>query len=111
MDTCDFFFTLELSNAEGALERMLGRIRQRGFRIVAISARESTDAQRVRARVIVRGERSLENLLRQLCRSPLVLQASGLPSVEPTNEADDQETGAIQVAALEDEYQQLSLAL
>jgi acetolactate synthase regulatory subunit len=61
-------FTLEvqMTNTEGVLERLLGRLRQRGFGVLALSADISMDKLSMGARITVESERPIESALKQL---------------------------------------------
>lgn len=61
-------FTLEirLSNSEGALERVLGKLRQRDFGLCGIVADCSTDRATINARIMVESARPVEPALKQL---------------------------------------------
>lgn len=60
-------FMMQLEDREGSLERILGRTRQRGFVIDEVFARRSGGF--VDVRLVVMGERDVENLRRQLEKS------------------------------------------
>lgn len=61
-------FTLEIrmANSEGALERILGRLRQRAFSLCSISADRSADQSIMEARITVESSRPIDNVIRQL---------------------------------------------
>lgn len=61
-------FTIEIRmrNTEGALERVLGRLRQRGFALCALAANISNDESAIDARITLAGNRATEPLIRQL---------------------------------------------
>jgi acetolactate synthase small subunit len=53
-------------NSEGAIERILGKIRSRGWKIDSLSAMTESDEQKYAISLIVAGERSIEQLVRQI---------------------------------------------
>lgn len=55
-----------MTDAEGALERLLGRLRQRGFALCTLSAGRSSDHASIRARITVEGSRPVEPMVNQL---------------------------------------------
>lgn len=55
-----------MNDAEGALERLLGRLRQRGFAMCTMSAGRSHDHASVHARITIEGVRPVEPLVKQL---------------------------------------------
>ncbi len=63
-------FTLEvtMTNSEGALERLLGRLRQRGFGILALNADVSVDYAQLGARITVESMRPVEAALKQIAK-------------------------------------------
>ena len=63
-------FTLEIrmANAEGALERVLGKLRQRNFNLCALMADRSHDMTRINARITVESARPIEPALKQLAK-------------------------------------------
>jgi acetolactate synthase regulatory subunit len=61
-------FNLEIimANSEGALERILGCLRQRGFTLCAINATETLDQAAMSARVTLSGSRPMELAVKQV---------------------------------------------
>ena len=57
-----------MTDAEGGLERLLGRLRQRGFAMCTMSAGRSHDHSLMRARITVEGTRPVEPLVKQLSK-------------------------------------------
>ena len=57
-----------MTDAEGALERLLGRLRQRGFAMSTMSAGRSPDHASLRARITIEGTRPIEPLVKQLSK-------------------------------------------
>ena len=80
---------MKLKNCEGALERILGRVRQRGFSIAGVDARQSRDGKTFDVRLELQGERNAENLIRQLEKSFSVLAVSF--AIEIEREADNRQ--------------------
>ena len=54
-----------MTDAEGALERLLGRLRQRGFAMCTMSAGSSQLHNSVRARITIEGTRPVEPLVKR----------------------------------------------
>ncbi len=50
-----FTVSIRLSNTEGALERVLGRLRQRAFEISSMSAERTSDRSFIDARFTIEG--------------------------------------------------------
>jgi acetolactate synthase regulatory subunit len=63
-------FNLEIimANSEGALERILGCLRQRGFTLCAVSATETLDRAGMSARLTLQSTRPAELAVRQIGR-------------------------------------------
>ncbi|HEY9786127.1 MAG TPA: ACT domain-containing protein [Candidatus Obscuribacterales bacterium] len=63
-------FTLEIrmSNTEGALERILGRLRQRSFSVCSMMADSGQDRSFMNARITVESARPVEPALKQLAK-------------------------------------------
>ncbi len=63
-------FTLEVSmaNIEGALERVLGRLRQRGFVVCALTAACTPNFSHMNARITLESTRCLDLALKQLIK-------------------------------------------
>lgn len=57
-----------MTDAEGALERLLGRLRQRGFSMCSMNAGCLSDQASVRARITIEGTRPIEPLVNQLSK-------------------------------------------
>jgi acetolactate synthase regulatory subunit len=57
-----------MTDAEGALERLLGRLRQRGFSMCSMNAGSVSDHASVRARITIEGTRPIEPLVNQLSK-------------------------------------------
>jgi acetolactate synthase regulatory subunit len=57
-----------MTDAEGALERLLGRLRQRGFAMCTMSAGSSQLHNSVRARITIEGTRPIEPLVKQISK-------------------------------------------
>jgi acetolactate synthase regulatory subunit len=60
--------SIKLSNTEGALERVLGRLRQRAFDISSMSAERSADRSYIEARFTIEGIRAPEPVIKQLAK-------------------------------------------
>lgn len=79
------WFSINLSTQSGSLERLLGKVRRRGFQIDSMTVHTSplTDGYRIEVRVL--GERSFEGLARQLANQVDVSMVSvhvSQPAVE-----------------------------
>ena len=61
-----FVLDFTIANTEGALERVLGRLRQRNFFLCNMSAGRSADRSSIKARIIVEGTRPIEQAIKQL---------------------------------------------
>lgn len=61
-----FVFEIRMSNAEGALERVLGRLRQRDFSLCGLTADCSNENGTIDARITVESMRPVEPALKQL---------------------------------------------
>lgn len=63
-------FTLDvnMANSEGALERILGRLRQRNFVVCAMSAGCTPDFQRMDARITIESDRPVDLAVKQLSK-------------------------------------------
>ncbi len=61
-----FIVSIRLSNNEGALERVLGRLRSRSFDVSSMSAERTSDKAFIDARLTIEGQRAPEPLFRQL---------------------------------------------
>ena len=61
-------FTLDvtMANTEGALERLLGRLRQRSFTVCALNAGTSQNFARMDVRITVESARAIELAIKQL---------------------------------------------
>jgi len=57
---------MRLVNSEGVLERVLGRLRQRGFDLCSMNVERSSDAAFLTIRITVESSRSIDNICRQL---------------------------------------------
>lgn len=57
-----------MTDAEGALERLLGRLRQRGFSMCTMSAAQMHEHASVRARITIEGTRPVEPLVKQISK-------------------------------------------
>lgn len=63
-----FTVSIRLSNTEGALERVLGRLRQRAFEISSMSAERTSDRAFIEARFTIEGIRAVEPVIKQLAK-------------------------------------------
>lgn len=63
-----FTVSMRLSNIEGALERVLGRLRQRAFDISSMSAERASDRSFIDARFTIEGTRDVEPVIKQLAK-------------------------------------------
>jgi acetolactate synthase regulatory subunit len=63
-----FTVSIRLSNCEGALERLLGRLRQRAFEISSMSAERTADRAFLDARFTIEGTRDVEPVIKQLAK-------------------------------------------
>lgn len=63
-------FTLDvtMANTEGALERLLGRLRQRSFAVCSLNAGTSANQSRMEVRVTVESPRAIELAIKQLSK-------------------------------------------
>ncbi len=61
-----FTVSIRLSNTEGALERLLGKLRQRAFEISSMSADRTADRGFIDARFTIEGSRDVEPVIKQL---------------------------------------------
>ncbi|CAM2068675.1 acetolactate synthase 2 small subunit [Sulfidibacter corallicola] len=61
-----FFLQLSLRNMEGGLERVLGVVRFRGFRVVEMSAYSNPNGEDLAVTLKVESQRDGENLKKQL---------------------------------------------
>ena len=59
---------IRMANAEGALERILGRLRQRCFSICSITADRSSDHQFIDAFISVESSRPIEIAAKQIAK-------------------------------------------
>ena len=57
-----------MSDAEGALERFLGRLRLRGFAMCKMQADKSQEHKAIRAQITIEGGRPIEPLVKQLSK-------------------------------------------
>jgi len=63
-----FTVSIRLTNTEGALERLLGRLRQRAFEISSMSAERTADRAFLDARFTIEGTRDVEPVIKQLAK-------------------------------------------
>lgn len=63
-----FTVSIRLSNTEGALERLLGKLRQRAFEISSMSADRTADRGFIDARFTIEGSRDVEPVIKQLAK-------------------------------------------
>ncbi|MBS1992061.1 MAG: ACT domain-containing protein [Cyanobacteria bacterium SZAS LIN-2] len=61
-----FIVNIRLNNAEGAMERVLGRLRARCFEVSSMSAERSHDRAHIDARLTIEGQRAAEPVIKQL---------------------------------------------
>lgn len=63
-------FTLDvtMANCEGALERLLGRLRQRSFAVCAMNVGTSPNMKRMDVKVVVESARPIELAIKQLSK-------------------------------------------
>lgn len=63
-------FNLEITtaNAEGALERILGCLRQRGFALCAMVANRTSDESAIIIRLTLEGSRPMEQAVKQVSK-------------------------------------------
>ena len=61
-----FTFEIKIANSEGALERILGRLRQRSFSICTLLAGCSEDGASMDVRVTVESARPVEPVVKQI---------------------------------------------
>ena len=69
-----FIVTMRLGNTEGALERVLSRLRQRSFEVSSMSAERTPDRQFIDTRLTIEGTRSSETMIKQLAKLYDVVQ-------------------------------------
>jgi acetolactate synthase regulatory subunit len=65
---------IRMANAEGALERILGRLRQRCFAICSISADRSADHSFIDARISIESTRPIDTAVKQIAKLFDVMQ-------------------------------------
>jgi acetolactate synthase regulatory subunit len=63
-----FTVQIRINNAEGALERVLGRLRQRTFSICTMFASRAADPNFMDIEMTIEGTRATEPILRQLAK-------------------------------------------
>lgn len=63
-----FNLDIIMSDSEGALERVLGKLRQRGFHFCNLSANRVQEHSSVRARITVEGSRAIDPAVKQLSK-------------------------------------------
>lgn len=63
-----FILDIIMSDCEGALERVLGKLRQRGFSFCNLSANRVLEHSSVRARITVEGTRAIDPVVKQLSK-------------------------------------------
>jgi acetolactate synthase regulatory subunit len=78
---------IRMANTEGALERILGRLRQRCFSICSMSADRSHDQSEIQARITVESARSIELAVKQLEKLFDVIQVKVHEAIYPAQEA------------------------
>lgn len=61
-----YTFDISMRNSEGALERVLGRLRQRSFSLCSLKADSIESGKEMVARVTVESERSAEYAMKQI---------------------------------------------
>ncbi|MBI1271898.1 acetolactate synthase 2 small subunit [bacterium] len=61
-----YTFDISMKNSEGALERVLGRLRQRSFSLCSLKADSLESGKEMVARVTVESERSAEYAMKQI---------------------------------------------
>ncbi|HMO22238.1 MAG TPA: acetolactate synthase 2 small subunit [Candidatus Melainabacteria bacterium] len=61
-----YTFDISMKNSEGALERVLGRLRQRSFSLCSLKADSMESGKEMVARVTVESERSAEYAMKQI---------------------------------------------
>jgi acetolactate synthase small subunit len=61
-----FNLDLIIANSEGALERVLGKLRQRNFALCSMTAGCTADNGSIKARITVESDRPIEQMLKQL---------------------------------------------
>ncbi len=61
-----YTFDISMKNSEGALERVLGRLRQRSFSLCSLKADSIESGKEMVARVTVESERSAEYAMKQI---------------------------------------------
>ena len=59
---------LRLANAEGVLERVLGKLRQRGFELCSMNVERSADSSTLTVHVTVESPRPIDGGCRQLAK-------------------------------------------
>jgi acetolactate synthase II small subunit len=63
-----FNLDLIIANSEGALERVLGTLRQRSFSLIGLSAGRLADANSMSARITIEGDRPVESIIKQIAK-------------------------------------------
>jgi acetolactate synthase regulatory subunit len=92
-----FNLDIIMSDEEGALERVLGKLRQRGFGFSTLSASRTQDHSSIRARITVEGQRAIEPTVKQLSKLfnvkyvAVALTAMEAPVPNVHNQVDAQE--------------------
>lgn len=63
-----FTVSMRLSNTEGAMERVLGRLRQRAFDVSSMSMEKTADRSSIDAFFTIEGTRDVEPVIKQLAK-------------------------------------------
>lgn len=63
-----FTVQIRMNNAEGALERVIGRLRQRTFSICSLFANRASDPAFMDVEITIEGTRQAEPILKQLAK-------------------------------------------
>ena len=79
-----FSLDVIMTTAEGSLERVLGKLRQRSFTLCSMTAGRTTDHHSIRARIIVEGTRDIEPAIKQLSKLYDVRSVAVSSSMEAT---------------------------
>ncbi len=61
-----YVLEIRVNNTEGIVERILGRLRQRGFSMCGMTVERSVDCSTLSVQVVTEGLRSIEHAAKQL---------------------------------------------
>ena len=78
----NFAMNIRMTNSEGVLERVLGKLRQRNFNIISFNANCSPDMSTIDAHVTLKSLHSSESAIKQLNKLYDIQQIQLLPKAE-----------------------------